>query len=287
MKDMTQQEKGAPPLDKVMRVMRQAHGKELSMFDEVFLAKAVDTRRMGAPAETWTDYLDRLAHDGGEAEALLQSLSITFSEFFRNPLTFALLEQLILPSLVAVKDATAPAEIRIWSAGCAAGQEAYSVAILLEALAGARGHAIPYRIFATDISDTALAMARAGAYDAAAVGNVPLKHIRRSFAVRGESYEITPALKARVAFSAYDLLDEDSVCPPASLYGDFDLILCCNVLFYYRSDIRRRILDKVCRGLSPGGYLVTGEAGRDIAARQTRLRALSPPAPIFRKKGKP
>ena len=277
----------APPLDACIQVMGEAHGRDLSRFDETFLAKSLHQRLTVTSTETWPVYLDRLAHDGTEAEALLQSLHPGYSEFFRNPLTFALLEQHVLPGLVEAREATGSAELRVWSAGCAAGQEAWSVAILLEELAAARGRPIQFRILATDISDAELALAREGVYGYAAARNVRLRHLRDYLSAKGETYVVAPRLRDRVDFSTYDLLDERSVCPPASLYGDFDLVLCCNLLFYYRPDLRERILDKVCRALRPSGCFVTGEVERDLAAGRERFRAVLPPSAVFQKGGLP
>jgi chemotaxis protein methyltransferase CheR len=173
-------------------------------------------------------------------------------------------------------------EIRIWSAACAAGQEAYSVAILLEDMAAERGKPIPFRIIATDVSDAQLAIARKGVYDDDAVRNVRLRHLRRYFSEQGKAYVIAPGLRDRVDFSSYDLLDERSSSPPASIYGDFDIVLCCNLLFYYRPSVRRLILERVRRGLSPNGYLVTGEAERAIVQDAGGFRAMTPPTAVFR-----
>ncbi|MCX6903169.1 MAG: hypothetical protein NTW03_06750 [Verrucomicrobia bacterium] len=265
-------------------MVRRTREKDLSLFDEAFLAKSLHQRLTATSSGTWAAYLDRLAHAAVEADALLQSLNIGYSEFFRNSLTFALLEQLVLPNLLGARKDPDSTELRVWSAGCAAGQEAWSVAILLEDLALARGRPIPWRLFATDVSGPALAEAQAGVYDRAAVQNVPLKHLQRYFIRDGESYQILPRLKDRVDFSTFDLLDDRSGCPPASLYGDFDLVLCCNLFFYYRLDIRQRILDKICRALSPGGYVATGEAEEQLVARQKGLRAVAPPSALFQKK---
>ena len=256
----------------------------MNCYDETFLKKALHRRLTATSVKTSEEYLGRLECDGAEAEALLRSLRIGHSEFFRNPLTFAVLEQLVLPNLLAAKEMSGRSEIRVWSAGCAAGQEAYSVAILLDELRAAREHPIPFRIIATDICGADLARGRDGVYDRAAVQNVRLKQLQDYFRVEGEAYAVAPRLRQQVDFSTYDLLDERSVCPPASLYGDFDLILCCNVLFYYRPDMRQRILDKVCNALAPNGYFVTGEAERDIVQHAGGCRAVASPAAVFQKK---
>lgn len=271
-------------LDEVIAVVRQLQGRDIAIYDESFLAKSLDKRRVAIGCETPSDYLTRLAQSREEAEAFLRSLNINYSAFFRNPLTFALLEQVILPALVDAKEKNGPSGIRIWSAGCATGQEAWSTAILLEELASVRECRISYRIIATDVADEALVLARQGIYNLTEVQNTPLKHVLKYFVAKGESYEIITPLRSGVDFSFYDLLDEHSSSPAASIYGDFDLVICSNLLFYYRPDIRQRILDKVCRALRHGGFFVTGEAERDIVAKQETLRAVMPLAAVFQKR---
>ncbi|MCX6089475.1 MAG: hypothetical protein NTX88_03675 [Candidatus Atribacteria bacterium] len=233
--------------------------------------------------DTPVAYLEHLAQDREEAEALFRSLSIGYSEFFRDPLTFALLEQVVLPGLAEKKEKTGRGEIRVWSAGCAAGQEAWSVAILLEEMAAARGKPLPYRIFATDLSPAELTVARTGVYDAVGLQNVRWRHLHTYFTRKEERYTLVPRLRDRVDFSAYDLLDGYSVCPPVSVYGDFDLVLCCNLLFYYRPEIRSAILEKVQGCLAPGGYFVTGETEGGIVKESGGLRAVAPPPAVFQK----
>ena len=263
--------------------MRERYGMDVSCYDESHLATAVGKRRQASAGETAETYLARLAADGAEAEALAGSLRVTYSDFFRNPLAFALLEQVILPALVADKAGAAQGgEVRIWSAACAAGQEVWSVAILLEDLARAQDRSIPWRIFATDLSAGELAQARAGVYSAAALGNVRLRHRDGLFCRQGESFVIAPATRARVEFAPYDLLDKSTKCPPSSIYGDFDLALCSNVLLYYRAEAQRFILEKLRRCLAPGGYLVVGESERQIVADVGGFRAVAPPASVFR-----
>ena len=128
-----------------------------------------------------------------------------------------------------------------------------------------------------------LVSARTGVYSAAAVGNVRLRHLDGYFSQPGESFGIVPRIRARVDFSLYDLLDASTVCPPTSIYGGFDLVFCSNVLLYYSPETQRRILDKVQRSLSPGGYLVTGETERQIVERAGGFLAAAPPATVFRR----
>jgi len=258
----------------------ETHAGDVSSFDEAFLLRAVDKRRAVVGEPTADAYLARMRGEPPEAEAFFASLHIGYSEFFRNPLTFAVLEQIVLPRL---SDATEKSELRVWSAGCASGEEPYSVAILLDELGAARGRELRYRIFATDRCEAGLATARLGVYGAAAVRNVRQRHLERCFTRVGDAYSISPRLRAQVDFSVYDLLDVSTTCPPVAIYGGFDLVLCCNLLFYYRQDVRRVVVDKLHRGLGPGGFLVTGETERAMVESLGGFLAVVPPAAVFRK----
>ena len=274
-------------MNSIIEALRQAHGLDAARYDEPFLAKMVARRMEATARQTLAGYSSLLAQDEPEARALLGTLSVTFSEFFRNPLAFALLEQCVLPKLAARNRAAGAAELRVWSAGCAAGQEAYSLAILLEEMSGARDTGLPYRVFATDISEPSLAAARLGAYDAASVQQVRLRHLRDHFAQEGPVYTVSARLRQRVDVSVYDLLDEHAASPPAGIYGDFDLIVCSNLLFYYRPHVRQLILAKLRRALSPSGYLMTGEAERGIVEQAGGFEAVAPPAAVFCKSPTP
>jgi chemotaxis protein methyltransferase CheR len=263
------------PLDDIIQAMEGSHGFDISRYEEAFLRKTIAKRMAATVGGTVAAYVERLAGDRAEAEMFFYSLRIDHSDFFRNPLTFAVLGQLILPGLVEAKKKSG-GEIRVWSAGCASGQEAWSLAILLEELAGP----VPYRIFATDLAEPEFA--RAGVYSAEAVGNVRTRHLREYFSRQGESFSVVPRLRARVDFSSYDLLDGSSSSPAASIYGGFDLILCCNVLFYYRKEAGHQILDKICHALSSGGYFVTGEVERGMVSEHRKFLAVLPPAAVFR-----
>jgi len=248
----------------IIGVLRSVQGLDLTPYDESFLCKAIDKRVQATGSRSREDYAALLAEQRAEAETLTRSLRISYTDFFRNPLAFALLEQRILPALIAAREQVGHGEIRVWSAGCAAGQEAWSVAMLLDELTQAHEPPLAYRIFASDLAEPELAVGRAGEYPANALGNVRQRHLHACFCQHGDNFAIAPRLRARVDFSAYDLLDEGSSSPQASIYGDFELSLCCNLLFYYRPAVQQRILAKICRALTPGGYLVTGETEHEI-----------------------
>ncbi|MDE4908009.1 protein-glutamate O-methyltransferase CheR [Methanogenium marinum] len=270
-------------LQKVITVMSRAYGTDLSCYDESVLSKSLETRCIETSSATIDEYCTYLSEHREEAGALSRSLQNTHSEFFRNPLTFALLESLVLPSLLMERQGAEGRGIRVWSAGCAAGEEAYSIAILLNERATASEHPAPYQIFATDISEDELAHAKSGVYDAARVQNVHLKHLHTYFHSRGDTYTVIPRLQDHIDFSRYDLLDEHSISPPTSIYGGFDLIFCANLLFYYRPEVRQSILEKLNHSLVPGGYLVTGEAEREMVEQLDNIYPVFRSAAVYRK----
>lgn len=269
-------------LDEIILAMDRIYGLDISGYEPSFLGRTLERRLQAAGCVSEENYLaERLVKDRVEAEAFHRALRVGYSGFFRDPLTFALLETQVLPDLVEKGRKTGRGGLRVWSAGCAAGQEAWSAAILLEQLAPSPDRRPAWRVFGTDLYEPDLALARAGVYSAAELGNVRLRHLDACFTRQGHGFAVAARLRERVEFSVYDLLDAASSCPPTSIFGDFDLVLCCNVLIYYRPAQQARILDKLLGCMAPGGYLVTGETERRIAGNTGSIREAISYAPIF------
>jgi chemotaxis protein methyltransferase CheR len=269
-------------VDALIGLLGQVHGRDVSAFDPGFLARCLERRQNAAGMPNTAAYLERLRNHPAEAESFVASLQIGYSEFFRNPLTFAVMEQVVLPRLLDRVGADR-SELRIWSAGCSTGEEAYSVAILLDELVAVRGRAVPCHIFATDTCAAGLVTARAGVYQSPSVQNLRQKHLDAYFTRAGHVYVIHPRLQDQVDFSVHDLLDPGTTCPPASIFGDFDLVLCCNLLFYYGPEFRQRIIEKLLFCLGPSGFLVTGETERAMVEQTCGFHAVAPPAAVFQK----
>ncbi len=245
----------------------QFHGIDVSPFDETFLEKSLQNRIDEINCLTHEDYYVFLRKNKKEGTRFLHSLFICYSEFFRNALTFGVLEHIVLPALIAKKINAKQKEIRIWSAACAAGHEAYSVAMLLEELKNGDANKFSYRIFATDQSQAQINEAQKGHYADTALNNLTIKRLNKWFAKHGNSYTIKPELKMHIDFSVFDLFNPESNAPPASIFGDFDLVICANLLFYYKPEYQKTILAKTNKCLAKGGFLMTGETERDILSK--------------------
>jgi len=269
-------------IQEIINLLLHTKGTDISIYEENFLIKTIDKRLMATDNNSYRNYCRYLIANESEIDLLFKSLHISFSEFFRNPLTFAVLEQIIFPSFLEKKKIRKEKDIRIWSAACAAGQESYSLAILFDELMEISNSKIVCRIFATDICPLELSNASRGVYQTKSVNKVSLQRIQKYFTKKGDSFTISQNLRKYIDFSVFDLLAEHGYSPPASIFGNFDVIFCSNILFYYKPEYRIRILEKLSKNLSPGGFLITGEAEREIV-KSFKFREVFPNSAVFQK----
>ncbi len=266
----------------IIRFIKQSTGQDLSEYDEDFLNQTLEEWIKGAGFQIPRDYYAFLKVHPEEAKNLVRSFKITYSEFFRDPLVFALLKQWILPSFFSKKDNSEKNEIRIWSAAAAAGQEAYSLAMLIDHLKMFYHSNTTVQIFASDICLSEIEKAKEGSYPVDQLQKIPLKYLNEYFYPNGKCYKLIPRIRESVDFSIYDILDTKTISPPNSIYGSFDLIYCSNLFIYYNAKIRSQIVQKLKKNLTSGGLLVTGDSEKEILAKH-KLYAVCPPAAIFQK----
>ena len=136
--------------------------------------------------------------------------------------------------------------------------------MLFEDLKNGDSQKFDYRIFATDHDKSQVNEARKGQYSEDALSCLNLKRVKQWFTRDGEIYSVKQELKKNIDFSVFDLFNEQFSAPPASIFGDFDLVVCANLLFYYNPGYRKKIVKKTGDCLARGGYLITGETERDI-----------------------
>ncbi len=264
----------------IIRFVRQSTGQDISKYDKDFFNRMLEKRMKETGLRLPDDYYTFIKAHPEEVKELIRSFNITYSEFFRDPLIFALLEQWILPSFFSKEKKTTKTEFRIWSVATAAGQEAYSIAMLFDTFKTLYDSDITVNIFASDICETEIAKAKAGLYPVDQMQKVPLKYINEYFYPKGKSYKLIPRIRESVDFFTYDILDLDTVSPPNSIYGSFDLIYCSNLFIYYNSKMRNRIIQKLKMNMTSNGILITGHSERDILEKGG-LHAVCSPAAIF------
>jgi two-component system CheB/CheR fusion protein len=201
---------------------------------------------------TLVDYMRHLAASPDAYQRLVSALLIKVTEFFRDSELFAQLRETVLPDIIDNARKT-HSELRIWSAGCATGEEAYSLAIALADLLGDEIDTLPIRIFATDLDAQAVATARRGVYSAEALKQLPPATLAKYFVRLDGAFQVTKRIRNLTVFGEYDLGQR-------APFPRIDLVLCRNVLIYFTKELQQRTLQLFAFALRGGGYLVLGKA---------------------------
>ncbi|HVA29559.1 MAG TPA: chemotaxis protein CheB [Candidatus Baltobacteraceae bacterium] len=236
------------------------------------LARQIKTVGLRSLAE-YVDYLDRTP---GEYERLVGNFLIKVTEFFRDPEFFTLLQNSIIPELVN-EARSGEGQLRMWSAGCSTGEEAYSLAIAVCEVLGADYPSLNVRIFATDIDDGAIAVARRGVYAGDALMNLHPDLVKRYFTETDGRFEVNKTIRDMTVFGQHDLAQR-------APFPRIDLVLCRNVLIYFSKELQQRTLHLFAFSLRNGGYLALGkaESGDPLAEYFT---AVDQPLRVFRRSG--
>jgi two-component system CheB/CheR fusion protein len=231
-------------------LLRRASGIDFKQYKTPTVRRRV-LRRMALHRLTdFTSYLRLVREHPPEASALCQDLLIHVTRFFRDPDSFKALAVQALPELIRERGDD---PVRIWIPGCATGEEAYSVAMLLLEQLGDRAAEHKVQIFATDVSETAIDTARGGTYPASISADVSPERLRRFFTRTDGGFRISKVLRDMCVFARHDLARD----PP---FSRLDLVVCRNVLIYLDSSLQKRVIAIFHYALKPRGFLMLGSA---------------------------
>src|SRR5215212_6126601 len=260
--------------------VRGRTGLDFSAYKRATIVRRLQRRMAAAGATTLPDYQRYIERHPEELQRLVASFLIKVTEFFRDPELFTYLRDRVLPGLIS--EAKVRGELRIWSAGCATGEEGYTLAMLVSDLIGEEAEELPVRIFATDIASDAVEFARRGIYTQAALEGLPSDFVERHFTHVDGTFEVRKQVRSLVVFGEHDLGNR-------APFPRIDLILCRNVLIYFTPDLQRRALQLFAFSLRHGGYLALGKAEtvsplpEFFSVEEPRLKILDragAPAPI-------
>ncbi len=238
-------------LRSLLEQLRERSGIDFGSYKLPTILRRLQRRMVATNSENLRAYLRVLQRNPDEYQRLVNSFLIKVTEFFRDPELFDYLRDHILPELLPV--AQRSGELRVWSAGCATGEEAYSLAILIGEALGDELNDLTVRIFATDLDASAIAFARRGVYPATALAQVPPALVARYFTPMDGAYEIKKAVRGLMVFGQHDLGQR-------APFPRIDLALCRNVLIYFTPDLQRRALQLFAFSLRDGGYLALGKS---------------------------
>ena len=252
------QDEGLAPL---LAQIAGARGLACDGYKPSCLRRRLAVRMRARGVHTYAAYADVLRRDAAEYDRLLDALTINVTKFFRNRETWDVLAAAFLPALWAERGG-----VRCWSAGCASGEEPYSVAILLLEHARTTGADVAAcAVDATDLDPTVLERARAGSYRAPALDETPPALVSRYFE-GADPWRVTAPVRDLVRWHRHDLLRD---APPAAPY---DLITCRNVVIYFERPNQERLYHAFADALRPGGLLVLGKVETLVGAVRDRFR---------------
>ena len=237
------------------------------------LRRRIAVRMRARGVHTYRDYARVLDGDAHEYERLLDALTINVTRFFRNPEAWAALDAKVLaPAMHAAAE-----PLHVWSAGCASGEETYTLGILVHRHATALGRrGRPASIVGTDIDKASLEAAGRGVYGAPTLGEVPAD-VRAAYFAGPAPHAVPPAVRALVRFERHDLLSD----PPRP--GPFHLIVCRNVTIYFDRPSQLALLDTFHDALAPGGALMIGKVESLSGATRARFETMDARERIFRR----
>jgi two-component system CheB/CheR fusion protein len=257
----------------LLRYMRDSRGFDFTGYKRTSLMRRVRHRMDQAGYETFEEYLDVLQASSDEFAALFNTILINVTSFFRDAPSWDFVRDEVIPSLLAER---APAEpIRVWSAGCASGEEAYSLAMLLADAVGADDFRQRVKIYATDIDEDALTAARAASYHAKAVEPIPPDLLERYFEHDNGHYTFRKDLRRAVIFGRNDLVKDAPI-------SRVDLLACRNTLMYLNAETQRNVLSRLHFALAPQGTLFLGHAEM-LLSHTDRFTPINLKNRIFRK----
>ena len=237
-------------LEDLLLFIRDARGFDFTGY-RTTLARRVRKRMLEVGIEDWYDYRDRLEIDANEFELLFNTILINVTSFFRDVEAWGHLQQEVLPDLIA--SAAPDHEFRIWSAGCASGEEAYSLAIVFAEALGIDEAVRRIKIYGTDVDEEALQEARSGTYSAKALDSVPAELRQKYFEPSGSDFVFRSDLRRRAIFGRHDLTRDAPI-------SRLDLLVCRNTLMYFNVETQSEVLDRLNFALNDHGFLFLGKA---------------------------
>jgi two-component system CheB/CheR fusion protein len=264
-------------IDALLQLLQEAYAIDFSQYKSNTVTRRIERRLALNRSIDLEAYLAQLRTDPRELNALYEDLLIGVTRFFRDDAAFEALQQRIIPDIVdSVSAAGGDAQVRVWVPGCATGQEAYSVAIVLHECLMARRRPLNVKILATDVHKASLEVASAGVYSEEQVAGISPERLARFFTRKGDAYQVSQSLRESVVFAPHNLMRD-------SPFTKLDLITCRNLLIYFHPNAQKTVLTLFHFGLKTGGYLFLGpsETPGDLA---DEFDTIDPHGKIYRKR---
>ena len=264
-------------LHRLLIKVREERGLDLAQFRESYVARRVTVRLNALGLHTYQQYASHLDQHPEEYGKLLDTLTINVTQFFRDPTVYALFRDQVIPSLLATKKSRKQRLVRLWSAGCATGEEPYSLAMsMLDGIHRAKSHDSMLSVIGTDIDRNALAVGKRGEYPVRLLNQIPTADRNRYIDVDGEVFRMKPEVTKATRFQYLNLFED----PPIN---GIDVVFCRNVFIYFNHADQSRLIESFWEALTRGGYLVLGRSERLSPALAKRFELVSGRERVYRK----
>ena len=257
----------------ICAVLNSRLGRDFGQYKSSTLMRRVRRRMQVLHIEDPNEYIAQLRKLPNEPDLLFREILISVTRFFRDPAMYEALAETVLPGLIANGGPDEP--IRAWVSGCATGEEAYSLAILLREALLAAESTRHITIFATDIDDRAVTIARAGLYNDVIEADITTDRLERHFVKEGQRYRIAKHIRDMCVFSTHDLVKD----PP---FSKLDMVSCRNLLIYFEGPLQQRVIATFHYGIKSNGFLWLGPS-ETIAASARLFKAFDKRSRIFRR----
>ncbi|WP_344406336.1 CheR family methyltransferase [Streptomyces longisporus] len=261
-------------LEELLGFLRDARGFDFTGYKRSSLGRRVRKRMADTQIASYTDYRDRLETNADEFDALFNTILINVTSFFRDPEAWTFLQREVIPELLA--QSGTEDEIRVWSAGCSSGEEAYSLAIMFAETLGLEETLQRVKIYGTDVDDEALRDARTGLYPAKVLEPLAPELRDKYFEQNGSRYGFRSDLRRRVIFGRHDITRDAPI-------SRLDLLICRNTLMYFNVEAQTQIVDRFHFALREGGFLFLGKAEM-LLNDADRFEVLSMRQRVFRRR---
>ncbi len=241
----------SPELESLLEYVKRSRGIDFTGYKPTSLSRRIQKRMADVHVDSFDRYREHLEANPGEFDQLVDTILINVTGFFRDAETWQYLRAHVIPQLIEQKDPNEP--IRVWSAGCATGEEAYTLAIAFAEALGLDRYRERVKIYATDVDEPALIAARAARYTARDVADLPRDIVEKYFERVDSQIAFRKDLRRSVVFGRNDLVQDAPI-------SRIDLLTCRNALMYFDAPTQGRILARLFFALNDGGYLFLGKA---------------------------
>jgi two-component system CheB/CheR fusion protein len=264
---------GDPEFEALLLYLKQSRGFDFTAYKRSSLMRRVLVRMQSAGTGTFPEYLDYLQVDPEEFTRLFNTILINVTSFFRDAPAWQVLANTVLPPLI--ENAKAGGPIRVWSAGCASGEEAYTIAMMFAEALGPDVFRERLKIYGTDVDEEALNQARLATYDDRALEEVPPDLVSKYFTRQNDRYVFSKELRRQVIFGRHDLIQDAPI-------SRVSLLTCRNCLMYFNSEAQARILARFHFALKERAILFLGKA-ETLLTHSINFAALDVKSRIFSK----